>query len=94
MKKKLFADMNPEEIEAFEKESNGIIVFNNFGENAISLQCTDEADVILYIDKTSTVKDTLYPETFLLQPEEIVKMYNFFANIINANPKSYQIINP
>lgn len=88
---KLFSEFTNEELEKFEKNSNGIIVFNNLGENAISLQCTDNADVILYVDKTSKAKSTLYPETFLLEPKEISKLYNFFAGIINTNPETYKI---
>lgn len=92
MKNKLFGNKTPEEIEAFEKQSNGIIVFNTIGVNAISLQCTDGADVLLYIDKMSKAKHTSCPDTFLLNEHEIVRVYNFLAEIINSNPDSYKVI--
>ena len=66
-KQKLFGDMTPQEIEGFEKKTDGKIVFNSIGENAISFQVTDQADIIMYIDKVD-LEDGAYPNVFLLDP--------------------------
>ncbi|TDX83939.1 hypothetical protein [Epilithonimonas xixisoli] len=91
---KLFGDFNPEELEKFEKDTNGVVIFNGFGDNAISFQNTED-NVIFYVDKIDEASDdkehTAYPNLFLLDKGQIGKLYNFLAEFINANPETYKI---
>lgn len=90
-KQKLFGDMTPQEIEEFEKKTDGRIVFNSIGENALSFQVTDQADLMMYIDKVGRENGS-YPNVFLLEPSQIVIIYNLLSEIIYANPKTYKQI--
>jgi|GEM_PF-6962659 len=88
---KLFGDMTPKEIEEFEEKTNGKIIFNSLGENALSFQVTDQADIMLFIDKVDSTNGS-YPNVFLLEPAQISNLYNLLADVVNSNPKTYTLI--
>lgn len=77
-KQRLFGDYTPEELEKFESETNGIVVFNSIGENAISFQVVDQVNVVLHIDRVehNNNKENVHPDAFLLGPSEVARVYN------------------
>lgn len=92
MKNILFGDYTPEELEKFEKDSNGIVVFNGFGENAISFQKSAES-IVFYADKIVNVKNEephyRFPNLFNLDDSDIVKLMNFLYGFVRANPDRF-----
>lgn len=87
----LFNEMTIEQIEQFEKDTNGIVIFNSLGENALSFQVTDQADIMLFIDRVDSTNGSC-PNVFLLEPAQIAYLHNLLADIINSNPKTYKQI--
>lgn len=93
---KLFGDMTPQEIEEFEKDSKGVIIFNGLGENAISFQ-ESNGSIVFYVDKIMKGKNgkehDTYPNLFLLDKTDIVKLFNFLSGLIQANPQRFHLQN-
>ena len=90
-KNKIFGDMTFDEIEKFEKDTEGIVLLNETGENALAIQ-KSENFLIIYADDVQEGSDT-FPNLFMFSTQNIVKLYNFLSNIINSSPDKYKIIN-
>lgn len=86
----LFGGMTFEEVEKFELKTNGKVIFNSIGENAISFQKAENGTITLLIDKVKT-NDNSYPNVFLFEPAQIANLYNMLTEIVNENPKTYNL---
>lgn len=88
--------MTPQEIEEFEKNSNGVIVFNGFGENAVSFQESGKS-IVFYADKIVHGKNEephdTYPNLFNLDDSDIVKLMNFLYDFVRDKPERFHLNN-
>ncbi len=91
-KKVIFGDMNPSEIEIFEKKINGLIIHNAIGENSlmISPSAPDNNYLVIQADKIEEKEVTDYPNLFFLSEQELIRLYNFLVNFFSERPESFQ----
>lgn len=88
MNNHLFGDKTPTEVEKFEKDSNGIILFNGVGENALSVQKSRET-FLLFADKINQSDKGDHPNLFIFSETDVCKMFNFLGEIIKKHPEKY-----
>lgn len=86
----LFSEKTSEEIEKFETESGGIVLFNQMGENALSLQKNGDS-FLLYPDRITSHHIGESPELFSFSNNDVCRLFNFLAEIINENPEVYNL---
>lgn len=86
----LFQDYTPKELEKFEKDSEGVVVFNLFGENAVSFQNTKDS-IIFYFDKVESKDDDDFPNLFQMEKSDVAKLYNFLTEYIKSHPECFKM---
>lgn len=90
MSSELFSNKSQKEIRKFERESEGIVVFNSLGKNALTLQKIDRS-FVLYADQITSHHIGECPGLFTFSSNDICKLFNFLAEIINENPDMYNM---
>ncbi len=93
METELFSDWTFDKVEEFEKDSNGLILFNSTGENALSVQ-NHEGKLTIYPDRISSDEITDYPSVFILHESDVVRLYKYMTEILKSNPDKYQYSQP
>ena len=90
MSSELFSNKTSKELKKFERESDGIVVFNSLGKNALTLQKIDRS-FVLYADQITSHHIGECPGLFTFSSNDICKLFNFLAEIIKENPKVYNL---
>lgn len=90
MSSELFSNKTSKELKKFERESDGIIIFNSLGKNALTLQKIDRS-FVLYADQITSHHIGECPGLFTFSSNDICKLFNFLAEIIKENPEVYNL---
>ena len=93
MKPTLFADKTPKEIEKFEKDTGGIILHNEIGENSISFQ-NSNGSLIFYADKVKEKASGSYPNLFIFSDNQLAKLFNHLSVLIAEQPDKFKFTKP
>lgn len=86
----IFGDMNPKEIEDFEKKTDGLIIHNSIGYNSLFISPSIN-QLVVSADKIENGEDTDYPNRFFLSEQDLIRLYNFLGEFFIKRPNVYQI---